>query len=53
MFTGEMIASLNAIETSLYNYVSKNEDKLSSMRIRELAHELMYPHQRYYAFVVN
>lgn len=39
MFTSEMIASLNELETSLYNYVSKNEDKVASMRIRDLANE--------------
>lgn len=39
MFTAEMIASLNELETSLYNYICKNEDKVAYMRIRELADE--------------
>ncbi|WP_332631318.1 MurR/RpiR family transcriptional regulator [Halalkalibacter flavus] len=39
MFTAEIIASLNELETSLYNYIMKNEDKVAYMRIRELADE--------------
>jgi len=39
MFTSEIIASLNELETSLYNYICKNEDKVAYMRIRELAEE--------------
>jgi DNA-binding MurR/RpiR family transcriptional regulator len=39
MFTAEMIASLNELETSLYNYICENEEKVAYMRIRELADE--------------
>ncbi|WP_100013014.1 MurR/RpiR family transcriptional regulator [Lentibacillus sediminis] len=39
MFTHEMIASFNELETSLYNYISKNSEKVAYMRIRELANE--------------
>lgn len=39
MFTHEMIASFNELETSLYNYISKNSEKVAYMRIRELADE--------------
>ncbi|WP_057912335.1 MurR/RpiR family transcriptional regulator [Peribacillus muralis] len=39
MFTTEVIASLNELETSLYNYISQNGDKVAYMRIRELADE--------------
>ncbi len=39
MFTNEMIASFNELETSLYNYISKNSEKVIYMRIRELAVE--------------
>ncbi|ASN03609.1 MurR/RpiR family transcriptional regulator [Virgibacillus necropolis] len=39
MFTHEIIASLNELETSLYNYISQNSDKVAYMRIRELADE--------------
>ncbi|RPK31423.1 MurR/RpiR family transcriptional regulator [Paenibacillus xylanexedens] len=39
MFTAEMIASLNELEISLYNYIIKNEDKVALMRIRDLANE--------------
>jgi DNA-binding MurR/RpiR family transcriptional regulator len=34
-----MIASFNELETSLYNYISQNSDKVAYMRIRELADE--------------
>ncbi|MCQ6266727.1 MurR/RpiR family transcriptional regulator [Fictibacillus sp. WQ 8-8] len=34
-----MIASFNELETSLYNYISQNMDKVAYMRIRELADE--------------
>ncbi|MDU0811378.1 MurR/RpiR family transcriptional regulator [Bacillus siamensis] len=39
MFTHEMIASFNELETSLYNYISQNSEKVVYMRIRELADE--------------
>ncbi|WP_409300747.1 MurR/RpiR family transcriptional regulator [Peribacillus sp. SCS-155] len=39
MFTNEIIASFNELETSLYNYIIQNRDKVAYMRIRELADE--------------
>lgn len=39
MFSNEIIASFNELETSLYNYISQNSDKVAYMRIRELADE--------------
>lgn len=39
MFTNEMIASFNELETAVYQYVSKNGNKVMYMRIRELAAE--------------
>lgn len=39
MFTHEVIASLNDLEMSLYNYISQNQEKVVYMRIRELADE--------------
>ncbi|MGP4040102.1 MurR/RpiR family transcriptional regulator [Gracilibacillus sp. D59] len=39
MFTHEMIASFNELELALYNYISKNSEKVAYMRIRELAEE--------------
>lgn len=39
MFTQEEIASFNELETSLYNYITKNREKVTYMRIRELAGE--------------
>ncbi|GAA0595053.1 MurR/RpiR family transcriptional regulator [Virgibacillus siamensis] len=39
MFTYDMIASFNELETSLYNYISQNSEKVVYMRIRELADE--------------
>ncbi|AKG73118.1 MurR/RpiR family transcriptional regulator [Salinicoccus halodurans] len=39
MFTQEEIASFNELETSLYNYIVKNREKVAYMRIRELAAE--------------
>ncbi|WML48704.1 MurR/RpiR family transcriptional regulator [Neobacillus sp. PS3-34] len=39
MFSNEIIASFNELETSLYNYISKNIEKVAYMRIRELADE--------------
>lgn len=39
MFTNEEIASFNELETSLYNYICQNSEKVSYMRIRELANE--------------
>ncbi|WP_050183559.1 MurR/RpiR family transcriptional regulator [Domibacillus robiginosus] len=39
MFTNEMIASFNELETAVYQYVSKNGSKVIYMRIRELAAE--------------
>ncbi|MGE8203732.1 MurR/RpiR family transcriptional regulator [Heyndrickxia sp. NPDC080065] len=37
MFTNEMIQSFNELEMSLYNYITKNSEKVVYMRIRELA----------------
>ncbi|MCM2533238.1 MurR/RpiR family transcriptional regulator [Neobacillus pocheonensis] len=39
MFSNDIIASLNDLETSLYNYICQNSDKVAYMRIRELADE--------------
>jgi DNA-binding MurR/RpiR family transcriptional regulator len=39
MFTNEIIASFNDLETSLYHYISQNKEKVAYMRIRELADE--------------
>ncbi|WP_046175887.1 MurR/RpiR family transcriptional regulator [Domibacillus indicus] len=39
MFTNEMIASFNELETAVYQYISKNSHKVIYMRIRELAAE--------------
>ncbi|MCM3728280.1 MurR/RpiR family transcriptional regulator [Neobacillus cucumis] len=39
MFSNEIIASFNVLETSLYNYIIQNSDKVAYMRIRELADE--------------
>ncbi len=39
IFTSEIIGSFNELETSIYNYISKNKDKVPYMRIRELAAE--------------
>lgn len=39
MFSNETISSFNELETSLYNYISQNIDKVAYMRIRELADE--------------
>jgi DNA-binding MurR/RpiR family transcriptional regulator len=39
MFSNDMIASFNELETSLYNYISQNSEKVAYMRIRELADE--------------
>lgn len=39
MFSNDSIASFNELETSLYNYISQNLDKVAYMRIRELADE--------------
>jgi DNA-binding MurR/RpiR family transcriptional regulator len=39
MFSNEIIASFNELEISLYNYISKNMEKVAYMRIRELADE--------------
>lgn len=39
MFSNELIASFNELETSLYNYIIQNRDKVAYMRIRELADE--------------
>ncbi|MCC9023599.1 MurR/RpiR family transcriptional regulator [Bacillus nakamurai] len=39
MFTHEMIASFNELETSLYHYICQNSEKVIYMRIRELADE--------------
>ncbi|MDL4841207.1 MurR/RpiR family transcriptional regulator [Aquibacillus rhizosphaerae] len=39
MFTNEEIASFNELETSLYNFITQNIEKVVYMRIRELADE--------------
>ncbi|GLC89562.1 MurR/RpiR family transcriptional regulator [Lysinibacillus piscis] len=39
MFTPEIIASFNELETSLYNYICQHGEKVAYMRIRELADE--------------
>lgn len=39
MFTHDIIASLNELETSIYNYIIQNAEKIPYMRIRELAAE--------------
>ncbi|QGQ44953.1 MurR/RpiR family transcriptional regulator [Metabacillus sediminilitoris] len=39
MFSNEIIASFNELETSLYNYIIQYSDKVAYMRIRELANE--------------
>jgi len=39
MFTHDIIASFNELETSLYNYICQNGEKVAYMRIRELADE--------------
>ena len=39
MFTHNMIASFNELETSLYNYIVQHSEKVAYMRIRELADE--------------
>lgn len=39
MFSNEIIASFNELETSLYNFICQNSDKVAYMRIRELADE--------------
>ncbi|MEQ6354472.1 MurR/RpiR family transcriptional regulator [Lysinibacillus sp. M3] len=39
MFTIEAIASFNELETSVYNYICQNGEKVIYMRIRELADE--------------
>ena len=37
LFSHEEIQSLNTLEMSVYNYVSKNREKVIYMKIRELA----------------
>lgn len=39
MFSYEVIASFNELETSIYNYVCQHSEKVAYMRIRELADE--------------
>ncbi|MDQ0245173.1 DNA-binding MurR/RpiR family transcriptional regulator [Bacillus fengqiuensis] len=39
MFSHDIIASFNELETSLYNYIIQNSEKVAYMRIRELADE--------------
>lgn len=39
MFTSEEIKSFNELESSLYNYIVSNADKVIYMRIRDLANE--------------
>lgn len=40
MFSAEMIKTLNELEMSVYEYVTKNPQKVKYMRIRELASEI-------------
>ena len=37
MFSHEEVQSLNALEMAVYNYITKNREKVISMKIRELA----------------
>jgi DNA-binding MurR/RpiR family transcriptional regulator len=39
MFSNDIISSFNELDTSLYNYISQNGEKVAYMRIRELADE--------------
>lgn len=39
VFTNEVIQSFNELESSIYNYVCQNGEKVAYMRIRELADE--------------
>src|SRR4051812_47299453 len=39
MFSNDIISSFNELDTSLYNYISQNSEKVAYMRIRELADE--------------
>ncbi|WP_042461561.1 MurR/RpiR family transcriptional regulator [Neobacillus dielmonensis] len=39
MFSSDIIASFNELETSIYSYICHNGDKVAYMRIRELADE--------------
>ncbi|MGG3469187.1 MurR/RpiR family transcriptional regulator [Neobacillus pocheonensis] len=39
MFSNEVISTFNDLEVALYNYITKNSDKVIYMRIRELANE--------------
>ncbi|NRD76256.1 MurR/RpiR family transcriptional regulator [Bacillus sp. BRMEA1] len=39
MFSNDVIASFNDLEVALYDYISKNSDKVIYMRIRDLAKE--------------
>nr|WP_263324524.1 MurR/RpiR family transcriptional regulator [Neobacillus sp. Marseille-Q6967] len=39
MFSSDVIASFNELETSLYDYIVKNSEKVIYMRIRDLADE--------------
>lgn len=39
MFSSDVIASFNELETSLYDYICKNSEKVIYMRIRDLADE--------------
>lgn len=39
MFSNEIIASFNDLETSIYHYICQNKEKIPYMRIRELADE--------------
>lgn len=39
MFSNEIIASFNNLETSIYHYICHNKEKIPYMRIRELADE--------------
>ena len=39
MFTHEVLSTLNELEISIYNHIVKNQDKIATMKIRELAEE--------------
>ena len=39
MFTHEVLSTLNELEISIYNYIVKNQEKIATMKIRELADE--------------
>lgn len=39
MFTHEVLSTLNELEISIYNYIVQNQDRIATMKIRELAEE--------------